>query len=84
MLKIIKGLNLILVLCLLVFNSKADESRKALDKDVSSGYTNLTKSLKGKDYKDYNSDVTNQIKKEALVALLKFSFARLITINAGL
>ena len=60
MLKIIKDLNLILVLCLLVFNSKADESRKALDKDVSSGYTNLTKSLKGKDYKDYGMQVVSK------------------------
>ena len=43
-----------------MFHSKADESRKALDKDVSSGYTNLTKSLKGKDYKDYGMQVVSK------------------------
>ena len=60
MLKIIKNLYLIFVLWLMVANSQADESRKALDKDVSSGYTNLTKSLPGKDYKDYGMQIVSK------------------------
>ena len=44
----------------MVANSQADESRKALDKDVSSGYTNLTKSLPGKDYKDYGMQIVSK------------------------
>lgn len=60
MLKIIENLKIILILLILISDSRADEFKVNLNKDVSSGYTDVTKSLPGKDYKDYGMQIVSK------------------------
>ena len=60
MFSIIASLRFVLILIILMFNSKADEFKVILDSDVSSGYADLSKSLPGKDYKDYGMRVVSK------------------------